>query len=178
MSALSDLLPTLPGSNSSGPVIVNTLSEIQSATQGQTVFDLAQVSYRPGYDDLVLHINGVTQAMNSSVYIENSSQRVTLKAPLNQQDQVYFSVIRAEEGNASFHYYSEKQLANQNQTEFELLSIKYRLGYQDLTVIINGITQTRSANNYTETSTGTRIILASGLNAGDEINFVILRMVL
>ena len=176
MSMLSDLLPTLPGSGGTGPVTVNTLSEIQSASEGQTVFDLDQVNYRPGYDDLLLHINGITQAMNSSVYTETSSQRVTLKAPLNRQDQISFSILRAEEENASFRYYTERQTATAGQKAFELLQIKYRFGYQDLTVIINGVTQARSANNYTETSSGTRLILASGLNAGDEVCFVIVRL--
>ena len=176
MSILSDLLPSLPGSGDSGPVTVNTLSEIQSATKGQTVFELNQVSYRPGYDDLVLHINGVTQTMNDGVYTENSNQQVTLKAPLDQADEISFSVIRAEEENASFRYYSEQQTATDGQTEFELLQIKYRFGYQDLTVVINGITQARSANRYTETSNGTRVILASGLDVGDEVCFVIVRL--
>ena len=176
MSILSDLLPTLPGSGGSGPVTVNTLSEIQSAIEGQTVFDLDQVNYRPGYDDLVLHINGITQAMDAGVYTENSSQRVTLKAPLDQADEISFSIIRAEEENASFRTYSEQQTATAGQTDFELLQIKYRFGYQDLTVVINGVTQARSANRYTETSSGTRVILVSGLDVGDEVCFVIVRL--
>ena len=176
MSILSNLLPSLPNSGSSGPVTVNTLSEIQSAIEGQTVFDLDQVNYRPGYDDLVLHINGITQAMDAGVYTENSSQRVTLKAPLDQADEISFSIIRAEEENASFRTYSEQQTATAGQTDFELLQIKYRFGYQDLTVVINGVTQARSANRYTETSSGTRVILVSGLDAGDEVCFVIVRL--
>lgn len=176
MSILSDLLPALPGNGGSGPVTVNTLSEIQSASDGQTVFDLDQVSYRPGYEDLVLHINGITQAMNAEGYTENSSQRVTLTAPLDQADEISFSIIRAEEENASFRTYSEQQTATAGQTDFELLQIKYRFGYQDLTVVINGITQARSANRYTETSSGTQVILASGLDAGDEVCFVIVRL--
>jgi len=38
------------------------------------------------------------------------------------------------------------------------------------------VTQARSANNYTETSSGTRLILASELNVGDEVCFVIVRL--
>ena len=175
MSALSDLLPRLPGSGG-GPVTVNTLSELQTATDGQKVFDLKQISYRPGYDDLVVTVNGVTQAMNSEVYTENSSTRVTMLEQLNANDQMDFSIIRAEEETSSFRYFSEIQTATAGQTEFDLLQIKYRFGYQDLTIMINGVTQNRSANVYTETSGGTRVILLEGLNSEDQVSFVIVRV--
>lgn len=175
MSALSDLLPISPGGGS-GPVTVNTLSELQTATDGQKVFDLKQISFRPGYDDLVVVVNGVTQAMNSGVYAENSSSRITMVERVNSNDQMDFSIIRAEEETTSFRYFSELQTATDGQTSFDLLQIKYRFGYQDLAIIINGVTQARSPTVYTETSGGIRVILLEGLNGGDQVCFVIVRV--
>ena len=97
MSALSDLLPALPGSDDGLPVVINTLSEIQSASQGQTVFDLSQVNYRQGYQDLTVVINGITQARSASRYTENSDSRVTLASGLNSGDEVSFIVLRMAE---------------------------------------------------------------------------------
>lgn len=97
MSALSDLLPALPGSNDGLPVVINTLSEIQSANQGQTVFDLSQVNYRQGYQDLTVVINGITQARSANRYTENSGSRVTLASGLNSGDEVSFIVLRMAE---------------------------------------------------------------------------------
>ena len=97
MSALSDLLPVLPGSDDGMPVVINTLSEIKSASQGQTVFDLSQVNYRQGYQDLTVVINGITQARSASRYTENSGSRVTLASGLNSGDEVSFIVLRMAE---------------------------------------------------------------------------------
>lgn len=97
MSALSDLLPTLPGSDEGQPVVINTLSEIKKASQGQTVFDLSQVNYRQGYQDLTVVINGITQARSAKRYTENSGNRVTLPSGLNSGDEVSFIVLRMAE---------------------------------------------------------------------------------
>lgn len=97
MSALSNLLPTLPGSDEGQPVVINTLSEIKSASQGQTVFDLSQVNYRKGYQDLTVVINGITQARSAIRYTENSGSRVTLASGLNSGDEVSFFILRMAE---------------------------------------------------------------------------------
>ena len=97
MSALSDLLPAMPGSDDGLPMVINTLSEIQSASQGQTVFDLSQVNYRQGYQDLTVVINGITQARSADCYIENSGTQVTLANGLNSGDEVSFVILRMAE---------------------------------------------------------------------------------
>lgn len=97
MSALSDLLPALPGSNEGKPMVINTLSEIKSASQGQTVFDLSQVNYRQGYQDLTVVINGITQARSANCYTENSRTQVTLANGLNSGDEVSFVILRMAE---------------------------------------------------------------------------------
>lgn len=97
MSSLSNLLPAMPGSDDGMPVVINTLSEIQSASQGQTVFDLSQVNYRQGYQDLTVVINGITQARSANRYTENSGSRVTLTSGLNSGDEVSFIVLRMAE---------------------------------------------------------------------------------
>lgn len=97
MSVLSDLLPALPGSNEGKPIVINTLSEIKSASQGQTVFDLSQVNYRQGYQDLTVVINGITQARSANCYTENSGTQVTLANGLNSGDEVSFVILRMAE---------------------------------------------------------------------------------
>lgn len=97
MSVLSDLLPVLPGSDEGKPVVINTLSEIKSASQGQTVFDLSQVNYRRGYQDLTVVINGITQARSANCYTENSGTRVTLAKGLNSGDEISFVILRMAE---------------------------------------------------------------------------------
>jgi len=97
MSALSDLLPAMPGSGDKLPVVINTLSEIKSASQGQTVFDLSKVNYRQGYQDLTVVINGITQARSANCYTENSGSQVTLASGLNSGDEVSFIVLRMAE---------------------------------------------------------------------------------
>ena len=174
MSLLSELLP-ITGGGDSGEITINTLSEQQTAAANQKTFTLKQISFRPGFDDLRVAINGVIQSPESACYTESGTTGITTSEPLKAGDTLAASIIRAEENKADITQYSETQIAAANQTEFTLKQIRYRFGYQDLTVSINGVTQDRTINSYTETSAGTSLIFTEPLKDNDQVMFSIIR---
>jgi len=66
--------------------------------------------------------------------------------------------------------FQEYQTASQNQTVFNIGSFTYLVGYNALSVYVNGSKQINGLN-YTETSVSV-ITFLSGLNAGDVIEFI------
>ena len=91
MSNLSDFVPTVGSGIGSRYV-----SEIHTATQGQTVFNLTN-SYKLGYSSLVVIINGTEQAPQSSTYTETNTKRVTLSAGAEAGDEVVFRILKTVE---------------------------------------------------------------------------------
>ena len=91
MSNLSDFVPT--GGGGAGAEYV---SEVHTATAGQTVFNLTN-NYTLGYSSLVVMINGVDQAPQSSTYTENNTKRVTLSQGAEVGDEVVFRILQAVE---------------------------------------------------------------------------------
>ena len=65
-------------------------SEVQTATQGQTVFNLTTIQYIPGVNNLAVYINGSKQITPTN-YTETSSTTVTFVSGLNVGDVVQFS---------------------------------------------------------------------------------------
>ena len=69
------------------PVAAGTLNyngvikETQTATSGQTVFNLATLSYKPGINNLSVYVDGVYQ--NPSTYTENNNTRITFSTGLH-----------------------------------------------------------------------------------------------
>jgi hypothetical protein len=69
------------------PVSAGTLNyngvikETQTATSGQTVFNLTTMVYNPGINSLSVYVDGVYQ--NPSTYTENNSTRITFSAGLH-----------------------------------------------------------------------------------------------
>ena len=63
--------------------------EVQTATQGQTVFTLTSITYTPGITSLVVFVNGSKQLVNTN-YTETSSSVVTFVSGLNAGDTVDF----------------------------------------------------------------------------------------
>ncbi len=173
MSNLSDFVPS---GGSSKPIVIVQLSEAPTATASQTVFNLQNIAYRTGYEDLQLFINGTAQEPSASVYTENSTTRITTSAGLSAGDRIVFNVIRSQESETSFRWLTELQTATAGQTRFDLSEIQYTLGYQDLTIEINGVTQERSPTVYAESSSGNQVTFLSPLQAGDRLCFSIIRM--
>ncbi len=158
MSNLSDFVPS---GGSSKPIVIVQPSEAQTATANQSVFNLQTITYRMGYEDLQFFINGTAQEPNASVYTENSPTRITTSAGLIAGDRVVFNVIRSQESETSFRRLTELQTATEEQTRFNLTEIQYTLGYQDLTIEINSVTQERSPTVYAESSNGNQITFLS-----------------
>jgi hypothetical protein len=69
--------PVAPGTLNYNGVI----KETQTATSGQTVFNLATMVYNPGINSLSVYVDGVYQ--NPSTYTENNSTRITFSAGLH-----------------------------------------------------------------------------------------------
>jgi hypothetical protein len=69
------------------PVSAGTLNyngvikETQTATSGQTVFNLNTMTYNPGINSLSVYVDGVYQ--NPSTYAENNTSRITFSAGLH-----------------------------------------------------------------------------------------------
>ena len=97
MSLLSELIP-VTGSGSGGG-LAKTVSEVQTATEGQTVFDLQGMNYRTGYQDVTVAINGVVQERNADTYAETGNSQITTTEGLKAGDRISFSVIRLVEAS-------------------------------------------------------------------------------
>jgi hypothetical protein len=69
--------PVSPGTLNYNGVI----KETQTATSGQTVFNLTTMVYNPGINSLSVYVDGVYQ--NPSTYTENNSTRITFSAGLH-----------------------------------------------------------------------------------------------
>lgn len=69
--------PVAPGTLNYNGVI----KETQTATSGQTVFNLTTMVYNPGINSLSVYVDGVYQ--NPSTYTENNSTRITFSAGLH-----------------------------------------------------------------------------------------------
>jgi hypothetical protein len=69
--------PVAPGTLNYNGVI----KETQTATSGQTVFNLTTMVYNPGINSLSVYVDGVYQ--NPSTYTENTTTRITFSAGLH-----------------------------------------------------------------------------------------------
>jgi len=76
------------GINPAGSNFVSQ-EEVQTATQGQTIFTLTTITYTPGINSLVVFVNGSKQLVNIN-YTETSSSVVTFASGLNVGDVVDF----------------------------------------------------------------------------------------
>ena len=145
------------------PILFDRIVEKFTATQGQTVFDLAN-SYTVGQNELQVYINGVFQNTPEN-YEETNSTRITFTSGLDAGDFVTVSNFK----NLNTTIAIEKQTATQGQTVFTLTQITYQVGTNKLLVFINGSLQA-TPENYTETS-ATVVTFLSGLDAGDFVTF-------
>lgn len=64
--------------------------EVQTATAGQTVFDLATINYTPGGNSLSVYVDGVNQYVGDS-YLETDSDTVTFTTGLHAGAEVKFT---------------------------------------------------------------------------------------
>ena len=74
-------------------------SEVQTATDGQTVFTLTTMTYQPGTGSLTVYIDGVNQYEGTS-YVETNGTTVTFTAGLHVGAEVKFTTAVQTTGNA------------------------------------------------------------------------------
>lgn len=77
-----------------------TETEIQTATDGQTVFTLTTMTYSPGTGNLTVYIDGVNQYEGTS-YVETDGTTVTFTSGLHVGAEVKFTTAVQTTGNAT-----------------------------------------------------------------------------
>ena len=84
-------------------VAYTTEQEIQTATAGQTVFDLANITYQPGTNSLSVFVDGVNQYGPGAqyAYVETDSDTVTFTNGLHVGAEVKFTTAALTTGNAT-----------------------------------------------------------------------------
>lgn len=75
-------------------------NEVQTATQGQTVFTLTTIQYTPATNNLAVYVNGSKQ-IDPTNYVETGSTTVTFVSGLNVGDIVEFSTATPVATNAT-----------------------------------------------------------------------------
>lgn len=146
------------------PILFDRIVEKFTATEGQTIFDLAN-AYTPGNNELQVYIGGILQSTPEN-YTETSTTRITFTVGLEAGDFVVVTNFR----NLNTVIQVEKQNATAGQTLFTLSSIVYQPFSGKLLVFINGVFQT-TPENYAESST-TTVTFTAGLDAGDFVVFI------
>lgn len=159
-----DVYDPVSGTNlNNTPILFSRIVEKFTATQGQTIFNLAN-SYTPGQNELQVYINGAYQNTPEN-YTESSSTQITFTSGLDAGDFVNISNLK----NLNTPIQIEKQSATQGQTVFNLVSISYEVGSNKLLVWINGVLQA-TPENYDETGPQ-QVTFNTGLDAADFVTF-------
>jgi hypothetical protein len=68
-------------------------NEVQTATAGQTVFTLTEISYVPGANNLMVFVDGINQYLGTQ-YVETDSKTVTFTQGLQLGAEVKFSTVQ------------------------------------------------------------------------------------
>ena len=75
-------------------------NEVQTATQGQTIFTLTTIQYTPATNNLAVYVNGSKQ-IDPTNYVETGSTTVTFVSGLNVGDVVEFNTATPVSSNAT-----------------------------------------------------------------------------
>lgn len=148
---------------SNTPSLFTRIIEKFTATEGQTVIDLAN-TYNVGQNELQVWVNGVYQDTPTN-YSETDSDTITFTSGLRSGDRVIVSNLK----NGNFDIQVERQTASAGQTVFNLTTITYAPGTNKLSVFVNGVFQV-SIDNYTETDS-TTVTFTEGLDINDFVVF-------
>jgi hypothetical protein len=144
--------------------------ELQTATSGQTTFNLSAINYIPNTNSIQVYRNGLL--LLSSDYSETSSTQVVLDTPGAARDQFLFvaAVIAIAPNPTSASFLSQALTATAGQTIFNLTTMTYPNGTGALIVFRNGMALL-SGTDFTE-STPTRVTLTTGATLGDQLLFL------
>lgn len=139
------------------------LYDKQTATAGQTVFDLSGV-YQVGANSLWVFRNGVRQTLGVT-YNETDADTVTFTSGLNAGDEVLFIQISTGPNGLVRNDFT----ATAGQTVFDL-SFFYNVG-QDELIVYSGGALMRLTDDYTETD-GDTITFVSGRSLGEKVTIM------
>ena len=144
--------------------------ELQTATAGQTIFNLSTINYNPNTNSLQVYRNGLL--LLSGDYSETSSTQVVLDVPGQVGDQFVFiaAVIAVAPNPTSASFLSQMLTATAGQTVFNLTTMTYSNGTGALIVFRNGLALV-SGTDFTE-STPTRVTLTTGATLNDQLLFL------
>jgi hypothetical protein len=144
--------------------------ELQTATSGQTIFNLSTINYIPNTNSLQVYRNGLL--LLSGDYSETSSTQVVLNTAGQAGDQFLFvaAVVAVAPNPTSASFLSQVLTATAGQTVFNLTTMTYANGTGALIVFRNGIALL-SGTDFTE-STPTRVTLTTGAGLGDQLLFL------
>jgi len=166
VTATASLVRELTPGVASG--IVGLAKETQTASPGQTQFDLATITYTPGAKNLSVFVNGVYKS--PALYTENNSTRITFSSGMTGGEVVDFSVVQLSVVNGTsrrFRYVATAGQTSFSGSDYNGKTMSYDVGFVD--VYLNGI---RLDQTDFTASTGTSIVLAVSASTSDEINVV------
>jgi hypothetical protein len=144
--------------------------ELQTATAGQTTFNLCTLNYIPNSNSIQIYRNGLL--LLSSDYSETSSTQVVLNEGADAGDQILFiaAVTAVAPNPTSASFLSQVITATAGQTVFNLTTMTYPNGTGALIVFRNGMALL-SGTDFTE-NTPTQVTLTAGAALNDQLLFL------
>lgn len=147
--------------------------ELQTATAGQTTFNLSTLNYIPNSNSIQVYRNGLL--LLSSDYSETSSTQVVLDDGVDADDQILFiaAVTSVAPNPTSASFLSQVITATAGQTVFNLTTMTYSTGTGALMVFKNG-SILLSGTDFTE-NTPTQVTLTTGAALNDKLLFLTIK---
>jgi hypothetical protein len=144
--------------------------ELQTATAGQTTFNLATINYVPNYNSLQVYRNGLL--LLASDYAETSGTQIVLTMGADAGDQLVFiaAVNSVAPSPTSASFLSQVLTATAQQTTFNLTTMTYVNGTGALIVFRNGMALL-SGVDFTE-STPAQVVLTAPAALNDQLLFL------
>jgi hypothetical protein len=142
---------------------------VATATASQVLFSGITPSFVVGVNNIDVYVNGVYQY--PSAYTETSSSSITFSSGLDAGDEVLVSIkaVSTADTISSFARV-EKKTATASQSVFNLTTLSYNIGANNLSVYVNGLRMI-VGTDYAETNS-TTVTFVNPLALNDDVVFV------